>query len=76
MNRRTALMASIAVMGAVIRTRTERQVIGTVDRIPWQMPDTLKINLGGHDGYTRFVFTDGKDTVTFMAAELMSALKG
>lgn len=36
---------------------------------------TYRVILGGDDGFETFEFTDGVDTVTFTAKELMAALK-
>ena len=76
MNRRHALMASIAVMGQIIMddATLKAQTISGSARL-WEPPEDFTVHLGGSGSFKRFNFTDGADTVTFTAAEIMVALK-
>ena len=76
MNRRQALMASIAVMGQIVidNETLKAQTLSTSATL-WKPPEELTVQLGGHNSFKRFTFTDGADTVTFTAVEIMAALK-
>lgn len=78
MTRRTALMASIAILGKMIQLPADEQQIpkGTVvTGHTWKPADTLTINLGGGYGFKSFIFVLGSERVTITADELFAALK-
>lgn len=76
MTRRTALMAVVAAMGQVLMDEQELTAqTSNIGVVTWLRPERLTVHLGGSNGYKQFDFTDGKDTVTFTAQELMAALR-
>ncbi len=77
LSRRTALAALGAAMGWVMagRDKAEAQNSWTSYTARITASNDLSIRLGGDYGWKTITFTDGTDTVTFSAAELMAALK-
>lgn len=75
--RRTGLMMLFAVVGQMIADDAKAQQLGTGGTSLTRLGQTdLTVSVGGASGFQRFHFTDGHDTITFTAAELMAALKG
>ena len=77
MTRRTGLMAIFAVVSRLLQGDAEARQATIDNGITFSVPKVrdLTVRLGGDWGYERFHFTDGTDTVTFTAEELMAALK-
>jgi hypothetical protein len=76
MTRRVGLMAMFAIIGQLFHDDAEaRQSLTTLRQWP-PPPSDLTVRLGGPHGYQRFIVTDGTETVTFTAQDLMDALKG
>ena len=77
MHRREALLASVAIMGEILMQdqKLKAQAMSIISTNVWKPPEDLTVHLGGNGNFQRFHFTDGLETVTFTAQELMAALK-
>ena len=69
-------MASIAIIGQILmdEQKVKAQTTATGTANVWKPPEDFIVHLGGDGNFKRFHFTDGRETVTFTAEELMAAL--
>jgi hypothetical protein len=75
MTRRTALLASAAIMGSMLRDEKEVAAQTTSVLKLWTPPTRLTVQLGGEYGFKEYAFSNGHETIVISASQIWDALK-